>query len=76
MKPDERALLIAIAERSRPEQGVFVRDICHEIGIYKRNLYLLGKWERKNWYDYGVSLDLGWLTPTGIDAARAIGARV
>ncbi len=32
----------------------------------KRCLFLLGKWSGKGWYDYGVCLDLGWLTPAGM----------
>ena len=68
MKPEERRLLLAIARRSSDKS---VRDICHETGVYKQNLYYLSKWARKGWYDYGVSLDLGWLTAAGIVTAIA-----
>ena len=34
---------------------------------YKRVWYLLEKWSQKGWYDYGVSIDLGWITPEGLN---------
>jgi len=33
---------------------------------YKRAWYLLEKWSKKGWYDYGVTLDLGWMTEKGM----------
>lgn len=65
MKPEERRLLLAIARRSGDRS---VRDIAQSMGSYKQNLYYLSKWARKSWYDYGVALDLGWLTDVGIVA--------
>lgn len=39
-----------------------VRDIINITHIpKKRACYILQKWVDKGWYDYGVSLDLGWL---------------
>lgn len=38
----------------------------------KRALFLLEKWTRQGYYDYGVSLDLGWLTPLGLEKAAAV----
>ena len=38
-------------------------DICSEAIPRKRCLYLLKKWANKGFYDYGVSLDLGWFIP-------------
>ena len=32
---------------------------------HKRAWYLLQKWASKGWYDYGTTLDLGWLTDEG-----------
>lgn len=62
MKEDEKELLIAIYLSEKTN----VRDIIAKIEIpYKRCLYLLEKWSGKGWYDYGVTLDLGWLTEKG-----------
>lgn len=35
-------------------------DICSEAIPRKRCLYLLKKWANLGFYEYGVSLDLGW----------------
>lgn len=35
-------------------------DICSEEIPRKRCLYLLKKWANLGFYEYGVSLDLGW----------------
>lgn len=62
-KADEIAFYaLARAARAR---GVAVRDTisspqCPVPG--KRAHYLLNKWATRGWYDYGVSLDLGWFT--------------
>lgn len=70
MKPDEVAFLKAVASRPR---GVSVRDIMDGSDVpWKRECYLLKKWARKGWYDYGVNLELGWLTPAGHDAAARL----
>ena len=39
---------------------------------YKRSWYLLGKWSDKGWYDYGVTLDLGWITLKGYEVAESL----
>lgn len=40
----------------------FPRDIYERLGInYKRACYILEKWSKKGWYDWGVSIDMGWL---------------
>ena len=47
-----------------------VQDIINKENFsihYKRAWYLLEKWSQKGWYDYGVSLDLGWITPEGLN---------
>ena len=31
----------------------------------KRWQYVLSKWEKRDWWEYGVSLRYGWLTPLG-----------
>lgn len=67
MKPDEREFLRAVYQK--PE-GVFVRDLIGSIDMpNKRCWYLLDKWVSKGWYEYGVALDLGWLTDKGKAAA-------
>lgn len=46
--------------------GFHVRDIidiCSEAIPKKRCLYLLKKWSNLGFYEYGVSLDLGWFEP-------------
>lgn len=81
MKPDERALLLAYYEATVAHHefyGVWPRDLpLAQIMPYKRVLFLLEKWTDKGWYDYGVSLDLGWLTEEGRKVASALeGAEV
>jgi len=39
---------------------------------YKRAEYLLTKWSTKGWYEYGVAIDLGWLTDDGKKEAKKI----
>lgn len=57
MKPDERHFLQLV--QNKPAD-VSVRDVVNASGIHhKRCWYLLEKWNRKHWYEYGVSLDLG-----------------
>ncbi|MHC1792137.1 hypothetical protein [Solidesulfovibrio sp.] len=59
-----------MTERTREDWTsvrVVVREMEEKHGIpEKRCLFLLGKWSAKDWYDYGVCLDLGWLTPAGM----------
>lgn len=70
MKPDEKALLLAILHKSETE---FVRDVIARLNMNeKRACYLLYKWSDKGWYDYGVTVDMGWLEPKGIEVARSL----
>ncbi len=70
MKTDEALLLLAIALRSSSED---VRSIIDRLGVnHKRACYLLGKWAAKGWYNYGVTVDLGWLTEEGLAQARTV----
>lgn len=70
MKHDEYSLLTAIHQAT---PGHCVRDIANGLSIpYKQILYYLGKWSKRGWYDYGVSLDLGWLTEEGKSHASAL----
>lgn len=51
--------------------GVRPRDVADEwcasgkIQRAKQMWATLEKWCRKGWYEYGVTLDLGWLTEAG-----------
>jgi hypothetical protein len=67
VKPDEAALLKAVAAMPG---GACVRDVIPDDMPDRRAVYLLRKWAGKGWYDYGVSVDLGWLTEKGREAAR------
>ena len=40
-----------------------VVEICSLQIPKKRLLYLLKKWEKKGFYNYGVSIDMGWFEP-------------
>lgn len=52
------------------------RDIIRELDQagraphYKRAHRMLEKWADRRWYEYGVTLDLGWLTAEGLEAAQ------
>lgn len=81
MKPDEQKFLLEVYEQCRCsydqhiQEGNWPRDIINSPGFlmhYKRAWYLLEKWCRKDWYEYGVTLDLGWLTPRGIEKAKEL----
>jgi hypothetical protein len=51
------------------------RDLINEEGFpvhYKRAWYLLEKWSDKDWYNYGVTLDLGWLEEEGMKKAEEL----
>ena len=64
VKTDELCFLVALAAGLRA--GLRARDVIPRHGInHKRAAYLLGKWTGRRWYDYGVCLDLGWLTDAG-----------
>ena len=74
MKEEEQLLLIAISRKSMTPRDIipiFKGKISH-----KRVNYLLEKWAKKGWYDYGVTLDLGWLTPEGITRANKLAATI
>lgn len=75
IKPDEKALLVVVAEK--PEHA-FVRFLIqylhHTRRMHrKRAWFLLGKWTG-DWYEYGVNLELGWLTADGRANAAEWGA--
>jgi len=70
MKPDEKEFLKRCQQSKRE---IRVRDIINSVDFtmnYKRAWYILEKWSGKGWYDYGVSLDLGWMTEEGMAINR------
>jgi hypothetical protein len=84
MKKDEIVFLLTYYEMShlyglkdyhdfsiRPRHIInfpFFKDFMHN----KRAWYLLNKWSRKWWYEYGTTLDMGWLTDEGISKAQEL----
>lgn len=72
MKDDEKRFLCDIY---KAEQDLMPRDIINKPDFYlhyKRAWYLLEKWSNKGWYEYGVTLDLGWLTLLGKEVAEGL----
>lgn len=76
MKDDEKTLLLRctaygpVMTPDGPKDGTPIRTLVGETGLpKKRAYYLLSKWADKGWYDYGTSLDLGWMTGDGLKAA-------
>lgn len=87
MKEDEKKFFKEFCERyekSTHKEIVFgmlvdahdtPRQMINEEGFpmhRKRAWYLLDKWASKGWYDYGVTLDLGWPTPIGIEISKTL----
>lgn len=69
MKPDEAMFLKACQEQCQNTMGRRLpRDIYNELGMnWKRACAILAKWSRNGWYDYGVNVDLGWMTAKGME---------
>ena len=83
MKEDEKHFLQIVYQRGTRLEGVEIirgepiRDIINEVPInYKRCWYLLGKWADKGWYEYGVTLDLGWLTSEGVSVVAELAIEI
>lgn len=82
MKLDARDFLIAVRRHTTkvPVDGVdtpsgTVRDLINDPLFdipHKRAWFILEKWVDKKWYEYGVSLDLGWLTAAGEEMADRV----
>lgn len=69
MKPLERIFFIACVNEQRrtisPDKREFsvrvIGNIFSRLGFsYKQLMYYVQKWSGKGFYDYGVTLDLGW----------------
>ena len=57
---DEIEFYAAIRTKGR---GVFADTVAERIGLNEnRAYYLLEKWTRQGWWEYGVSVRSGWLT--------------
>ncbi|KAF6564513.1 hypothetical protein G9G63_10240 [Paenibacillus sp. EKM202P] len=84
MKEDEKRFLLDVYNRCANyaihnpcTQGrrTTPRVLINEPDFYmhhKRAWYLLEKWSGKNWYEWGVTMDLGWLTLEGEKAAKEL----
>ena len=80
MKEDEKRFLIDLYNANKHVTGgniteVTPRDIINSLDFYihyKRAWYILGKWSGNGWYDYGCTLDLGWLTEEGKSIAKGL----
>lgn len=72
MKPDEVALYAAIRAIGRQPARSAIEAASVKLGVaLKRTDYLLGKWDRKGWWDFGTSLWSGWFTddaPAALDS--------
>lgn len=69
MKDDEKAFFktclkyCPILEIRKIDKSVSPRNIINTLSEfinYKRCWYLLEKWSNKGFYNYGVTMDLGW----------------
>lgn len=72
IKSDEKELMarLLLKERGSRDEHTGARDIAADIGMcYQRACFLFVKWHRRGFYEYGVNLGLGWLTPTGREVA-------
>ena len=71
MKDDEKKFFITCYKYRGDglrEYHPSIRDIInilndYQIINYRRCRYLLRKWNRLGFYNYGVALDLGWFEP-------------
>lgn len=65
MKPLERVFFQACVMNK--QRGLSIRDICNLFAMMgfpiKRLWYYLEKWSGRGFYEYGVTLDLGWFIP-------------
>lgn len=70
-KPDEIAMMKEALNNTNavPFERCF-RNVPEGMNI-KRFLFILYKWVGRGWFDYGVSLRTGWLTPEGVAALSA-----
>ena len=65
VKFDEVELANRVIEKNPYESG-----LPDGVEPTKRVLYILEKWSSRGWWDYGVSIHLGWMTPAGASGLR------
>ena len=65
MKDSEKRFLMIVYTKVNASNGVYAKHVLDIEGNAKQNLYYLEKWTKKDWYDYGVSINTGWLTGLG-----------
>lgn len=70
MKNDEQQFLIQVYQQCGKDdtKRKTPRELIYADGFpmhYNRAGYILEKWADKGWYDYGVNIELGWLTEDG-----------
>ena len=65
IKPDERELM-----RRCADLPPFAAVPCVDGQHINRRLYILDKWCRRGWVDYGVSLNTAWATTEGVEAFK------
>ena len=66
VREDEKRLLYELQQHSQINSFVYVRDVVKELGMNeKRAAYILSKWEKRGWYNWGVNILAGWLTEEG-----------
>lgn len=75
IRSDEITLLMLMQQRCRTQSSpdgetmrAIIASVPHLVAE-KRAHYLLSKWTRKGWYDYGTVIDMGWLTEAGTTAS-------
>lgn len=70
MKDDEKLFLQILQEQTRKSPPNTLPDVLTIVTALslneKRAAYILRKWCKKNWYDYGVNVMFGWLTKQGL----------
>ena len=63
-KADEIAFYDAVRRARAQNDSSFVDAIAVQHGFNeKQAMAWVDKWDRKGWWDYGVSLRSGWFTP-------------
>jgi hypothetical protein len=63
MKADERQLLERLVARGHEAMRPSAVGLSQSLNMnYKRARYIFLKWTDRNWFDYGVSWRVGWLT--------------